>query len=261
MGHFQTARGPVDGVGLGQPPFQRPVPVIHLFHEDRVHFIHVGEQVEPLEIRGRLRMQERVEIGPAVAKYPGHLGRPLLLVVHVGVIEIVAHLVLKEPTQLAVKQGLVGVVVQALVAQQRDAAFNPAPAVLGVLELDRDVVGHVPGLEKPDLREVRFQLGNPVGQLGHLKKFVLLLQFVGAHPERVRDQTAKAAQGHRGKRQHGRRVFQRRHPRQSQPVAVLVQRALHRHQTGQQSGGQQEQHTFFQARIHCVPWAVASSRR
>ena len=122
---------------------------------------------------------------------------------------------LEEPGQLAVDERLVRVVAQAVVAQQLDARARPsASGRESRLELDGDVVGHVPGLHEPDLDEMRLELGDPVGQLRHLEELVLVLQVVGAHPERVGDQPAKAAQRHGGEGQHRRRVFQRLHARQ-----------------------------------------------
>ena len=114
--------------------------------------------------------------------------------------------------------------------------LDPAPAVGEVLELDGDVVGHVPGLHEPDLDEMRLELGDPVRQLGHLEELVLVLQVVGANPERVGDQPAKAAQRDRGEGQHRRRILQRLHAGQAQLVAVAVERLLHEAGADQQHG-------------------------
>ncbi len=173
-----------------------------------------------------LRGDQFVEIGRVGGEDLGHLIGPLLLVVHVGVIEIGPHLVLEEPGQFAIDESLVGVVTQALVAQQLDAPLHPAPAIGEILELDRDVVSHVPGLHQPNLDEMRFELGDPVGQLRHFEEFVLVLQVAGANPERVGNQAAKTAQRHGGEGQHRRRVFQRRHESQSKLLTVAVERIL-----------------------------------
>ncbi len=57
---------------------------------------------------------------------------------------------------------------------------------------------------------------------------------------------AEAAQRHGRERQHRRRVFQRLHARQAQPVAVAIQSLLHRADTRQQHRGQQQQKDLFQ---------------
>ena len=139
---------------------------------------------------------------------------------------------------------------------------HPAPAVGKILELDGNVVGHVPRLKQPDLREMRLQIRDPVGELRHLEKFVVLLQIIGADPEQVRDQAAKTAQRHRRERQHRRRVFQAR-PRAS------ARACRGRGSTTSASGrtptssatASSEQQNFFGAQVHWVPCAVANSRR
>ena len=83
-------------------------------------------------------------------------------------------------------------------------SLHPAPAVGVVLELHRNVVGHVPGLDQPDLDKMRLKLGDPICQLGHLEKFVVILQVVGANPERIGNQSAESAQRHRGESQNRR---------------------------------------------------------
>ena len=55
-----------------------------------------------------------------------------------------------------------------------DAALHPHPAVLGVGELDGDVVGHVPGLNDPDGREVRLELGDRIDRDRHRTHFIPL---------------------------------------------------------------------------------------
>src|SRR5437016_5479300 len=104
---------------------------------------------------------------------------------------------LKEPSQLAIDECLVRVVMQTLVPQKLEAAADPAPTVGEILELDGDVVGHVPGLHEPDLNKMRLEFGNPIGQLRHLEKFIFVLQIAGADPKRVRNQSAKTAESDR----------------------------------------------------------------
>ena len=100
---------------------------------------------------------------------------------------------LKEPGQLAINKCLVRVVLQTLVPQELKAAADPAPAVGEILELDGDVVGHVPGLHEPDLNEMGLEFGNPIGQLRHLEKFVFVLKIARADPKGVGNQSAKTA--------------------------------------------------------------------
>ena len=59
---------------------------------------------------------------------------------------------------------------------------------------------------------MRFELGNPIGELGHLEKFVLVLEIAGAHPKEIRDDAAKAAESDGGESENGWRVFERLNP-------------------------------------------------
>ncbi|MPN38098.1 hypothetical protein SDC9_185622 [bioreactor metagenome] len=172
-------------------------------------------------------MDQLIQIRGLVSKHLGHLVRPNLLVQHVRIVEVLSHLMLEEPGQFPINQDLIRIVGQSLVAQQGDAPFHPSPAVRIVLKLDGDVVGHVPSLHQPDLDEMRLEFGNPVSQLGHLEKLVLLLQIIGTDPQNIGDQSAKAAQCNGGECQHRRGILQRLHSGQVQLNTVAVQRHLH----------------------------------
>ena len=126
-----------------------------------------------------------VEIRPARTQQVIHRFGPLLFVDHVRVIHVLAHFVLEEPSQLPIHQRFARIVAQPIVPQQFDPALHPAPAVVGIAELDRNVVGHVPGLHCPNLSEGRLQLRDPVRQLDHLKIFSVLLQIVRPNPKRI----------------------------------------------------------------------------
>jgi len=61
----------------------------------------VGEDLQLLEILGRLRPQQPVKIGAVRPEEIFHLARPLRLIIHVRVVQVLPHLVLEEPRQLA----------------------------------------------------------------------------------------------------------------------------------------------------------------
>ena len=248
---LKPRHGPINGMGLGQPPFERAVTGVHVFHQLRIHFEFFPQQRGALFFIIRLGMDQFVKIRLAhFTKHLGHSVRPLLLVINVRVIQVRADLVLEKPGKLLMDQRIVRIVFQPFVAQQLNAALQPAPAVGKILELDRDVVGHVPGLKNPDLRKMRLEFRDPVGELHHLEKLVLLLQIVCANPEQVGDQPAKSAQRDRRKRQYRRGIFQRLGVREAEPVAVAVHGGLHLRHADEQHGGERHQNDFFQARAH-----------
>ena len=127
-------------------------------------------------------MDQFVQIRGLFAENRRHFVRPLLLVKHVGVIEVRAHLMLKQQGELLVHQNFIGVITQALVPQQFDAPLYPAPAILRTRKLYRNIVRHVPGFVVPNLDVMRFKLRNPFSQLRHFEKLVLVLQISRAHP-------------------------------------------------------------------------------
>ena len=81
-------------------------------------------------------------------------------------------------------------------------------------------------MHEPDLNVVRLEFGDPIGQLRHLKKLIFVLQIHGANPKRVGDQTTKTTEGDCGEGEHRRRILQRLDSRESELVAVPVQRKL-----------------------------------
>ena len=216
VGFLQPDHRPVNRARFRQPPLHRAVQLVRLFHHGGIHLQLVAEELDALTRLRGLRVEQLVVVRPAATEHARDFLRPLVFIDEMRIIEVLPHLVLEEPGELAVEQRLLGIIADALIAQQLDALLHPAPAVVGIAELDRDVVGHVPALHEPDLDERRFQLGNPVGELHLLEILVLLLQVACANPERIRDQATKPAQRHRRKRQHRRRVLQRRHARQAQ---------------------------------------------
>ena len=131
---LQSGRRPVNGMGLGQSPFQRSKFIIHLLHVERVEFVLFAQDSGALRFVFGGGIDQRRVIGPA--QHLIHLARPFCLEIPMGVIEVLTHLVMEEPRQLAVDHGFVRVVFEPLVAQQLDAALDPLPAVARVAEFD-----------------------------------------------------------------------------------------------------------------------------
>ena len=246
----QPIRTPVNRMRFRQPPVERTPFGIHIFREHRINLVFFAEPQRVGPVPGGLRIDERFEICSVRAKKRRHFHGPLLFEIHVGVVEVLAHFVLKEPRQFAVNQNVIRVVTQTVVAQQFDGALDPAPTVGKILELDGNVVGHVPRLKQPDLREMRLQVRDPIRQLRRLEILVVQLQIIGAHPEQIGNQPAETAQRDRRERQHRRRVLQGRRPHQPELIAVAVQRLLHAAGTEEQRRRQQQQKNFFRAGVH-----------
>src|SRR6185295_11165055 len=78
---------------------------------------------------------------------------------------------------------------------------------------------------------------------------------------RVGNEAAKAAERHGGEGEDGRRIFERLNARKFETVPVKIQGLLHPRDAEKQNEGKERQKNFFQAQAHCVPCAVASSRR
>ena len=119
--------GPVNRVRLGQPPVERAVLLVHFFGEHRVNLVFFAQARAhwsvPPAVCGLINVGK---VCPVRAEERRHFRRPLLLVIHVRVVEVLPHLVLEKPGQFAVDQHVVRVVTQALVAQQFDAALAPS---------------------------------------------------------------------------------------------------------------------------------------
>ena len=113
----ETAVAPVHGVRLGQTPFQRSVLVVDLLHDGGHQLELVDHDRHPVAVGRGVGLEQGRVVGPAARDDVFDLPGPPGFVGHVGVIEICAHLVLVDPTQLAVHQRLVRVVAHALVAQ------------------------------------------------------------------------------------------------------------------------------------------------
>ena len=241
---------PINGVGVGQAPIQRPVLLIYFLDELGVHFVNVAHFARPFALVRRLRMEEGLDIRMPPQDIL-HVLRQPQFVVHVGVVQVESHLVLVEPGKVAIEECFGWIDGDGVVAQQLDATLDPMPAVLRVLELDGDVVSHVPGLDAPDIDEMRFQLGDPIGQLHHVEVFVLVLHLVGANPQGVGDKAPEAAQRHGGEGQGGRGVIQRGEPGQTQFRAVQIDPILHLRRNAKEKGGQPDQGRFINS-CQCV---------
>jgi hypothetical protein len=96
-----------------------------------------------------------------------------------------------------------------------------------IFKLNGNVVGHVPREMHPHVIEGRSEFRNPVRKLDHFKILAFHLQIIHARPQRIRDQSAKPAERHRGKRQQWRRIFEMSRPGQSAFIAKSIQSALY----------------------------------
>ena len=226
LGFTEAPVSPVHGVRLGQAPLERAVFVVDLLHDGGHELELVDHHRDPVADDGRVGLQQGGVVGPSARDHILDLAGPAGLVGHVGVIEIGAHLVLIDPAQFPVHQGLVRIVPHALVTQQFDGPLHPQPPVFRVRELHRDVVGHVPRLMDPDAGEMRLQFGDPVGQLHGLEVLAVFLQFGGPDPQGVGDEPAEAAQRHGGEGQDRRSVADDGRAREAEGLAVAIQRAL-----------------------------------
>ena len=85
---------------------------------------------------GRLGMNELIEVRLFLIENDSHFVRPLLFVIHVGVVEVLTELMLEDPAELAINEQFVGIPRQTIVPQQLDAFAHPTPAIREILELD-----------------------------------------------------------------------------------------------------------------------------
>ena len=102
-----------------------------------------------------------------------------------SIIEIMADFVLKVPCEFMVEMRAVWVVFKTLVADQLYATLDPMPPdirSLNAIKFNRDIVGHVPSRNAPDMVGSRLELCDPVPELSHLKKFAVFLHLHRAHP-------------------------------------------------------------------------------
>ena len=121
---------------LRQTPLDGSISFVDFLHEQRIHLVLAHKQLASFLLVLSLGIDQFFEIRLFLAENFGHFIGPLLFVVHVGVIQVLAEFVLKEPRQLAINQGFIGVPAQAIIAQQFQAAADPAPAIGIILELD-----------------------------------------------------------------------------------------------------------------------------
>ena len=94
----QAKRTPVNRVRFRQPPVERTPFGIHFFREHRINLVFFAEQKRVGPIPGGLRMEQCVKIRSVRAEKRRHFLGPLLFEIHVCVVEVLAHFVLKEST-------------------------------------------------------------------------------------------------------------------------------------------------------------------
>ena len=115
------------------------------------------------------------------------------LVVQVRVVAQSVDLVRKPPPELFVKNQVVGVVPNALVANKINALVDQPPALFRSTGHHREVVSQVVTVERPHFAKARLQFGDQIGQatrVVELREFPHLLQ---ANPQVVDHQSAQRA--------------------------------------------------------------------
>ena len=105
-----------------------------------------------------------------------------------------ADLLADEPAEVPEQMGIVAVVLLAFL-EELDAAADEGVAIAVVVELDRHVVGQIPGLELPERDEVRLQLGELLERGGEVGPVFGLLVVVGLFPQQVHRDAAQAERG------------------------------------------------------------------
>src|SRR5260370_1108831 len=100
-------------------------------------------------------------------------------------------------------------------------------------------------MHQPDVDEMRFELGTPIRQLGHLEILVLILQLAGVNAESIGDKAAEPTQGNSREGEHRESIIERLDAREVKPVAVAVERVLDLRHAGEQDGSQQEEKNLF----------------
>src|SRR5688572_10222738 len=103
---------------LRQTPLQGTIKPIDFAHDLGVHFV-LG--AKPLGSRARIRRRwvyQLVEFWTWPPKHVRHCHGPFVFVDEMPVVEVLPHLVLKEPAQFPVKQRLLWIVTQPSVSQQ-----------------------------------------------------------------------------------------------------------------------------------------------
>ena len=251
-------------MSIRQSPFEWAVKFVHILHQLRIHLIFFAHRFDARFFLRSLRRNQRGEIRFAT-KQLRHLAGPSRLVILVGIVKVGPHLVLKKPGKLLVKQRVIRIPRDALIAQQFNSALHPTPAIVRVFEFNRNIVSHVPRLKVPNLTVVRFEFGDPIRELHRFEIFIFFAQIAGSNPKRIGNQPAKTAQRNRGEGENGRRVFQRSHAGQAERFAIMVHRPLHSRNPKKQHSRHEQQNGFIKfglrERHHVFPWAVANSRR
>ena len=92
---FQPERRPINCMRFRQPPFQRAIFIVHLLHVDGVEFIFFTEDSGALLFIVGLGMDQCLVI--RAVQHLVHFARPPGFEVHVGVVQVLTDLVLKNP--------------------------------------------------------------------------------------------------------------------------------------------------------------------
>ena len=197
---LQSEGAPVEGLRERGTPIDRRSEA--LFEESKYGSVHTGGFGESSGLwgKGGGRGAVRQERGRDLA-------RPLEAIVRGCRIGIQADFMLENPSQFPFQRSGGRIDGNTAVAQEGNAVGDPVPAILGTGEQDGDIVGEVPGVESPDIVVIRFECGNPVGQLHELDESALFLHSTSAEPEGVCDDSAKASEGCSGKGEQGRRFL------------------------------------------------------
>ena len=141
------------------------------------------------------------------AEHFHHLRGDHEFVIPLGIVEHIADLVLIDPAEFTIEQGIVRIVVERLVSDQFDPALYPAPAVDRRSECDGNIVRHIPRKISGRSGEFRLEFRDPRSQLDHLKIFALLLEGRGAKPEHIGKKSAETAQRNGREGDHRRQPF------------------------------------------------------
>ena len=215
---------------------------------------------------GLRRGGKRSPVGFRSAVCLHHLLADHELVITLGVVEHIADLMLIDPAEFAVKQRIVGIVVQRLVTDQLNAALNPAPAIDRRRKRHGNIVSHIPREIRRRTRKFRLQLGNPRRQLNHFKVFPLLLKSVHAEPEHIGKHSPESAERNRGECHHRRQSLNAGFVNQLVLLDDRIQTLLNKRRRRQQNGkrGNREKPYFESSEIHLAYLLTAareSSRR
>ncbi|OPZ34654.1 MAG: hypothetical protein BWY99_02464 [Synergistetes bacterium ADurb.BinA166] len=158
---------------------------------ERGEDVGVGEEV--FEAPGGVAPGDDV-LFIAVAEDHVHDEGPAVFVVEVVKVEVASDFLEEDPGDAFFDFSGAGVVFEAFVAEPFDGALDPLPSGFAVLEFGDEVVGHVPAVEVPDFFEAGFELAHPVVELVEFPELVVLLEFDGAKPDGVNEESSEAAE-------------------------------------------------------------------